>query len=238
MTTANLTTNAAGDETTWADPFEVGNYEAVRLTTDNTYVATDSTSLQNDLYNITTTTVDGAITSVKVYYECKYYASGSGSNPASAPVVYPIIRTGSTTVVADTGTTTTTSFQLASYEWTTNPVTESAWVQDDIDALQIGVRSKTEAGGGSKKWEAQVEYVYAVVTYTSPVTLVIADSSHAHTAEALALVVPKTLVIADSRHTHTADGLTLDGVDLNGKRNHNSEKWWALYMALHKKRHK
>jgi len=133
--------DAAGDETGIAEQYPNSTYHWDKVDEetsdgDETYVATNSTVWQEDLYNIndhSTQTAGGTINYVKVYMVCK--ATTANITQTSA---YIHIQTNG---MEDNGTevTANTSYATYSYQWNDNPQTSQPWTWDEIDALQIGV---------------------------------------------------------------------------------------------------
>ena len=131
---------------------------------DATYVYTDSSTWQEDLYDVSDhATGTGAINFVRVYMECRADAS-----PAQTSA-YVHIKTNS---LEDNGSeeTITTGYATYSDQWDTNPQTGNPWTWAEIDALQIGTGLREPALGQN----TICTQVYVVVDYTaydSPGTL-------------------------------------------------------------------
>jgi len=132
--------NAAGDETNITDQFPAtGEHwdkvdEAVS-DGDNTYVGTDKTSWEEDLYNIpdhSTQTAGGDINYVKVYIV------GRATANATQTSAYVHIKTNGVEYNGSSENL-TTSYATYSYQWNTNPQTGNPWTWAEIDALQVGV---------------------------------------------------------------------------------------------------
>ena len=108
---------------------------------DSTYVYTNSSVWQEDLYNIADhSTGVGTINYVKVYLECRADAS-----PTQASV-YTHIKTNETEYNGSEETV-TTSYATYSYQWDYNPQTTQPWTWDEIDALQIGAGIREPTSG-------------------------------------------------------------------------------------------
>ena len=86
-----------------------------------------------------------------------------------------------------------------------------AWTPADINSSTFGIVISCYK---SDSWgNAQVDHIRITVYYTPPISLVIADASHAHSADASSpLVEHKTLAMADSAHTLLSDNLDLTQV--------------------------
>ncbi len=80
------------------------------------------------------------------------------------------VKTGGTVYTGSEESTASDTFVFKSYQWATNPSTNTTWTWDEIDALQIGIELR---GGSAEGWSAGTQ-VYAEVDYTlynSPGTL-------------------------------------------------------------------
>jgi len=169
MATVTLRPNGDGYESNWTPNTGTEHYVLVDEATndgDTSYVITTSTSAVNDLYTIETSDLfdNKIINSVKVYFSCKY--GNIGSPVLTKPTVYALVRHGSSTTTASTGTETTDSYADGYYTWTYNPVTNLEWDKNDIDDLQIGIRSNAEEDGVDVNLP-YVTQVWAVIDYST-----------------------------------------------------------------------
>ena len=133
--------NAAGDETNISSQYPATgeHWDKVYEETsdgDSTYVASNNSTWEEDLYDITdhsTQTAAGTINYVKVYMVCRTTTDNVTQSSA-----YVHIKTNG---AGDNGTeqTLTSSYATYSHQWDTNPQTSANWTWDEIDALQIGV---------------------------------------------------------------------------------------------------
>ena len=137
------------------------------VTSDNysTYVSTNSTSYQRDLYSIPDhSSGSGAVDNVTVYFR---FARNAGTSNAYARAA---IKTGGTVYTGTEESTTSSTFSLESYHWTNNPSTNTTWTWSEVDALQAGI----ELRGGDAATTAACTQLYVEVSYTpynSPGTL-------------------------------------------------------------------
>jgi len=102
---------------------------------DDTYVATDNNTWQEDLYNIndhSTQTVGGTINYVRVYMVSRTTVN------TTDPTAYIHIKTNGGEHNSDSKTL-DTNYSTYSYQWDDNPQTGADWTWSEIDALQIGV---------------------------------------------------------------------------------------------------
>ena len=160
--TETLRPSAAGDETNISsqEPDSGAHWEKVDEAisdSDSTYVYTNSSVWQEDLYNIADhSTGVGTINYVKVYAVCRADATPMQTS------VYTHIKTNE---IEDNGSeeTVTTSYATYSYQWDYNPQT-LAWTWSEIDALQIGVGLRESATGQNTR----CTQVYAEVGYEAP----------------------------------------------------------------------
>jgi hypothetical protein len=161
--TETLRPSAAGDETNISSQFpdSGAHWDKVAEETpdgDSTYVYTNSSVWQEDLYNIADhSTGVGTINYVKVYLECRADAS-----PTQASV-YTHIKTNETEYNGSEETV-TTSYATYSYQWDYNPQTTQPWTWDEIDALQIGAGIREPTSGQN----TNCTQVYAEVNYEAP----------------------------------------------------------------------
>jgi len=128
----------------------------------STYVSTVQTSYAMDLYNIADSSIGtGTIHKLTVYF-CISGDDGGGVGYAKA-----LVKTYGTVYPGSEETQTGKTFDIRSYEWTTNPDTGVAWTWDEINALQIGIELKS----GSDFTNAYCTQVYAEISYeTEPIT--------------------------------------------------------------------
>jgi len=158
-----LRPSAAGDETNISsqEPDSGAHWEKVGEADsdgDSTYVYTNSSSWQEDLYNIADhSTGVGTINYVKVYVICRAEATPTQTS------LYAHIKTNE---IEDNGSeeTVTTSYATYSYQWDYNPQTLDDWTWSEIDALQIGVGLRESATGQNTR----CTQVYVEVGYEAP----------------------------------------------------------------------
>lgn len=132
--------DAAGDETNISSQYPATgeHWDKVYEETsdgDSTYVASNNSTWEEDLYDITdhsTQTAGGTINYVKVYMVCRSTANATQTN------AYIHIKTNGEEYNESTENT-TISYTPYWYQWDDNPQTSQAWTWDEIDALQIGV---------------------------------------------------------------------------------------------------
>ena len=162
-----LRPTATGDETliTYQYPDSGEHWEKVDEDTsdgDSTYVLSNNTNWQEDLYNIVDhSTVTGTINCVRVCIVCRVMDT---PDQASA---YVHIKTGGVEYNGNAEIL-TTSYTTYLYEWNINPNTVDSWTWDEIDALQIGVGLRKDGGAGKDTLCTQV---YAEVIYGSGIAL-------------------------------------------------------------------
>ncbi len=133
--------DVAGDETNISEQYPVTgeHWDKVDEETsdgDDTYVSSNSTGWQEDLYNIndhSTQTVGGTIDYVRVYMVCR--ATTANVTQTSA---YIHIKTNGV-VYNGSEQALSTDYVAYSYQWNNNPQTGQAWTWNEIDELQIGV---------------------------------------------------------------------------------------------------
>ncbi|MFC1932543.1 hypothetical protein ACFLXU_02790 [Chloroflexota bacterium] len=161
--TETLRPNAAGDKTNIAfqEPTSGEHWDKVDETVsdgDSTYVFTDASSYEEDLYNTADhSTGSGAINYVKVYMVCR---SDQGATQTNA---YVLIKTNGAEYTGDEETT-TPSYATYSHQWDYNPQTSAYWTWDEIDALQIGVGLRMPKANK----DTNFTQVYVEVSYTLP----------------------------------------------------------------------
>jgi len=161
--TETLRPSATGDETNISsqEPDSGAHWEKVDEAvsdSDSTYVYTNSSVWQEDLYNIADhSTGVGTINYVKVYAVCRADVTPTQTG------VYTHIKTSE---IEDNGSeeTVTTSYATYSYQWDYNPQTLDDWTWSEIDALQIGVGLRESATGQNTR----CTQVYAEVDYEAP----------------------------------------------------------------------
>jgi len=165
--TETLRPDAAGDETGIAvqEPVTGEHWDKVdEAVSDNdtTYVQSNSIGWEEDLYNAANTTVgSGTINYVKVYMVAR------SLNPLDQTSAYVHIKTNGAEYDG-TEERVTTSYATYSYQWNTNPSTNTTWTWDEIDALQIGVGLRRALGtGGPPGRYTRCTQVYAEINYTT-----------------------------------------------------------------------
>ena len=165
--TETLRPNAAGDKTNIAgqEPTSGEHWDKVdEAVSDNdtTYVQTNSSSWQEDLYNTANSTVgSGTINYVRVYMVAR-----SLLTPAQTSA-YARIKTNGTEYNGGEEQV-TTNYATYSYQWNTNPSTNTTWTWDEINALQIGVGLRRATGiGGLADRVTRCTQVYAEINYTT-----------------------------------------------------------------------
>jgi len=152
---ATFRPNAAGDLSDHTPVGDTENYLCVDEETaddDTTYVEHPGAGTYTDLYNIPNHTADqfGTINSVTIYARIAPHSVDWYACVKTHGTVYEGFLT------YDAGS----SYKNYSYTWNTNPYTGSNWTWDEIDNLQIGVKSYYNAANVAKCTQ-----VYAVVTY-------------------------------------------------------------------------
>ena len=169
MTTVTIRPDGAGDLTE-QDPQPSGsvNWQNVDEETsdgDSTYNqnAYETLKILNDLYNLGSFSLPAGnvINSVTVYVVTRNVVSLYGET-------YTLIKTNGT-VYAGTVWSGENTYTTISTIYTTNPATDSAWTEAEVNALQAGSRLTTEY------WKAADAYtggrttqVYVVVDYSVP----------------------------------------------------------------------
>jgi len=120
----------------------------------STYVYTNKTDYERDLYNIADSSVGtGTINRVTVYFRF------SGEDDGGVGYAKALVKTYGAIYQGSEETQIGKTFDTRSYEWTTNPNTGVAWTWTEINALQIGIDLKI-----SGKY-AYCTQVYAEVEY-------------------------------------------------------------------------
>ena len=165
--TETLRPEAAGDETGIAvqEPTSGEHWDKVDEATsddDSTYIQSNSSSWQEDLYNTANSTVgSGTINYVKVYMVAK-----SLNTPGQTSAYVQIKTNGAE--YDGTPEQVTTSYATYSYQWNTNPSTNTTWTWDEINALQIGagLRRALASGPPSGRYTLCTQ-VYAEISYTT-----------------------------------------------------------------------
>jgi len=173
-TSANETfrPNAVGDETVISNQFPDSGAHWDKVDDspshdgDSTYVESQSSSWEEDLYNLPShVSGSGVINYVRVYIVARNLRSGTPDQPSA----YVHIKTNG---VEYNGTQEdlTGSYASYSYQWIKNPQTGSDWTWTEIDNLQAGVALQYAfTGGATKSRYARCTQVYVEVNYT-PVT--------------------------------------------------------------------
>ncbi len=164
--TYNFYPDAAGDNTTITDQYPLTGEHWDKVSEespdgDSTYVATDSSAWQEDLYNTdnhSTQTAAGTINYVKVYIEAR---STTDNVTQSSARIY--IKTNGIKY-SGTEETLSSNYDTYSYQWDNNPQTVSAWTWDEVDDLQIGVGLRTP----NVDEDTRCTQVYAEVGFEAP----------------------------------------------------------------------
>src|SRR4030042_5022943 len=101
-----------------------------------TYLYNPSTGIKLDLYNLPAHSGSGIINKITVYIRI--------NTELSASYIRIAIKTGGANFYSGNLTTYLGDYEFVdkSYEWETNPDTETTWTWDDIDNLQIGLECK------------------------------------------------------------------------------------------------
>ena len=157
--------NATGDESGIDEQFPVSgeHWDKVDEETaddDSTCVASDSPSWKEDLYHApdhSTQTVGGDINYVEVYMVCR------ATDNFTQESAYAHIKTDGTEYNGPSENV-TTSYATYSYQWNTNPSTNTTWTWAEIDALQIGAGLRQPTGGQYTR----CTQVYAEVSFDAP----------------------------------------------------------------------
>lgn len=158
--TLTLTPTGDGHELDWT-PKGAGNHfvevdDAPGSPDDDTTYISVGSGNQEDYWSVTDhTTETAAIDSLEVFLRTKH----SAGNEEFAICVYAGGTDYCTSDIADYAVWTTDS-----NVWATNPKTGIAWTWADIDALQIGVKSRAIGGWGGTAYCTQA---WANVTYTA-----------------------------------------------------------------------
>jgi hypothetical protein len=168
-----LRPNAAGDETSISSqwPNSGSHYDKVDEASaddDSTYVCTNSTSYQRDLYALDNHSVGaGTINSVTIYFRFKtseslYYAYAKPSQKSGSTVTDGTEKSHKGDVF----------YVTESQTYTTNPATGNPYTWNEIDNLQIGVSIKEEVS-----WQnVRCTQVYVEVDYTAVTEKASSDS--------------------------------------------------------------
>lgn len=155
-----LRPNAAGDEESIDSVYGDGvgtHYTVVDEETPDdgsSYVMTNSTTYQRDLYNLPVPSGSGTINFIKIYIRCFF---------TEVNVCYgkPSLKS-DTTVTDGTAVTWGPTYQTTSQQWDNNPADGQPWEWSDIDSLQIGVALK----GNGTLYRSYCTQVYVEVDYT------------------------------------------------------------------------
>ncbi|MFC2001805.1 hypothetical protein ACFLUZ_04800 [Chloroflexota bacterium] len=122
----------------------------------DSYVYTTKKQYRTDLYMLTDHMEgEGNINGISVYFRF----SGDGANAKAAIKTYGQTHYG--IQESQTGDTYTTK----SYQWTTNPSTNSEWTWEEIDNLQVGVSLKAKKHGS-----AACTQVFVIIDYEIIIT--------------------------------------------------------------------
>jgi len=188
-----LRPNAAGDETSIsrASPavvhyLNVNEEEADDL---DTYVWTDITSYERDLYKLPASSGNGPINFIKIYFRC----CGIGGDGNAKPSLKSNSAVEDGTEVA---VSVYPSWTTHSQQWNANPADSEDWEWADIDTLQIGVSLQKVTGNVCcTQVYVEVDYAPTVVhekTFTE--TIKITDSIVKSPTKLLA----ESVVVTDS----------------------------------------
>jgi hypothetical protein len=164
--TVILRPNTVGDETGIAEQYPNSTYHWDKVSEntsdgDGTYVSSNSTGWQEDLYNIdnhSTQTAGGTIDYVRVYIVCRVTTANITQTSA-----YVHIKTNG---LESNGSEQTLSpgYATYSYQWNDNPQTGQAWTWNEIDALQIGTGLRQP----NTEEYSRCTQVYAEVGFEAP----------------------------------------------------------------------
>ena len=160
-----LRPNAAGDECTIQNQTGCSacpnHYACVNQTSspEATYIYSDTVEDNRDLYILSQHTGSGTINDVCLRIRFKGDRLGDG-------FAYFVIKTHGRvyTTVGLSGT----SWETSGHVWCKNPYTNRPWTCDEIDALQAGIRLKTDAEGEVMRCSqlyVEVSYAPAYNTY-------------------------------------------------------------------------
>lgn len=162
---------------------------------DADYLQEDDTDLSYDTWNLENSSeLSGVvITGVKLYVRNKRVIGGI--SPPVCEDLYIIINSSGTMAFENVGVP-PASYAYDSYEWTTDPATSSAWTQEAVDNLIIGVRGQATTGFKSY-CDPRVSHVYVEVSYEVAQDCDVVSSS-------------KTLTADDNCQNITSDNIILD----------------------------
>lgn len=135
-----LTPNGNGDSSQWtgSDGDSVDNYLLVDDLPDDgdsTYVAATAANLV-DLYNIETYTVPEGQT-IRAIIPMAVAKKGDAADDVQIALVVKSGTTQDESTMQDLGT----SYGPVWERWDTNPDTGAGWTQDDLDSVQVGIKS-------------------------------------------------------------------------------------------------
>lgn len=162
-------------------------------------------------------------------WECAAYTGGlaSGDVLTGTPTTWAGTATSSTPTLASI----TTGYDgamlvamLGNYDGAAWGVGSSPLTNERADAngicLDDGIQA-TAGASGAKTWTQLGYWSAGIMCALRPAltgaTLEVADSTHAHTAEAPVLTQAHSLAVADSGHVHTADNVTLQTASLTAE---------------------
>jgi len=161
--TTTLRPNANGDDISLSKNGSGGsNYDRVdEVDSDNTsYVYRSNSAYDRDLYALTDTTINGTITSVKVYMNVKVNNNaGNGDNAKT------VIKTNSTEYTGSEIQLTTTYTVPAPTVYLKNPNTGNDWTWNEINNLQAGVSLRENGSSDSRCTQVWVEINYNTTGY-------------------------------------------------------------------------
>jgi flagellin-like protein len=157
----NLAANPSN--TGWPSYNAIHNWEDVDETTSDgssTYVYSTSSTEAFDTYVLQNSGITtGTITQITVHI----IAEISGNNNGGAGTAREYIRIGGSNYNNPNAHSLNTNYVEYSYNWATNPNTNSAWTWTNIDALEAGV-GLTQSGGYSS-YQTRCTQVWIEVTY-------------------------------------------------------------------------
>jgi hypothetical protein len=129
-----ITPNASGDSTQWT-PSTGNNYDCVNevVASDTDYISTNTTD-NTDLYNLTSLTGSiKSVTAIDVSARMSYYGT-----PTPTKQKIAIKSTGE---YYGDDISPALSYVNYNYIWDQNPATSAAWLESEINSLQVGVKA-------------------------------------------------------------------------------------------------
>jgi hypothetical protein len=154
MALQTLRPNAAGDKSQFS--CSGTPHEAVSDQSDTTYIYKGGSSNLTHLFNIPSMNAASAIAKITVYARAKQTDLSDG--------IYIEIKDSLGHTNSSARMNISDSWVTKSKEWATNPETTSAWTDEEINGLQIGVTGASVLYGASGY--IQVSEIYIVVDYT------------------------------------------------------------------------